>query len=678
MDTATRLQTIQPSQSAKEFVTIRKHSINSLSKTVFTDKARVISVPVAGQAAEAYHKAPLLLRLNTRHQLLSNIELFMRQASFQDSSAGIADASDMVVCMDIPDNLADMGDRSPGHSHVYVLGTAGCGKTRLLDEIVVRAIHMFSQVRIVQLDYACWSQMEPEDALLHLATQLKLAFVEDKDFEQAMKLQLRATTTTRLLCEQMLGAVQGFCQQTAPSLKVLFVVDNYKFPNMPQKPSLAQMFMQMADKFKSDFYVVAAVADPQGLPSNANIYKLRNGMRHAEAQVFIRDILVSSRNSALAGLLSNKLTGVIRIVRQYTGLNPHEIAMLFQYVHSDRDSDCMSLRMFAHLARQFVGSFNDPRYPLKLGCSDTTLQNIARRYNHLVDSTDLAKETVVRAYFNLQSQVPVDNTHKVFQQPALDHHPFVCLEHLENSAGLQFSSPRVAEYVLERAFGNDFMLEISRMLKTCDHGRYEMAYIASRWLSKTQSRGMPIFGHYCRNTLYRLNGRDPEESCKEVGWLSHNYGDVLGKVASIMSYSQASHQLALNRTNGLDFIYQPCNGQDAAQYVVLAMVQSDQNMRDIIDAWETKLYNSDGQKKNVKLTPLRRVLAGMRQVAMVRCRLPGNQPKQPLRLHLLGVRSTARNLKTCELHDDYGRYSVNVVDISSLKGLDGLHIRQFM
>ncbi|KAJ2452883.1 hypothetical protein EV183_002620 [Coemansia sp. RSA 2336] len=640
---------------------------------------QVISIPVFDQLRDA-DKSLLLLRLQPKSRLLSDIELFMNQTSFQDNQEEDTAVSSMVVCdMSVPDSFADESE-SPEHSHVFVLGRAGCGKTRLLDEIVVRGIHKFSHMRVVQLDYTTWSQMDPEDALVHLATQLKLAFIDEKSFEQVMRLEVRTTTTTHLLCEQMLVAVQEFCQLAEHGLKVMFVVDNYKFPDMSSgKPCLAQSFMQMVDKFKRSFYVVAAVADPQGLPANVNTYELRSEMTSTEAEVLVSGVLVSSHDHALTKLLSNNRKGVIRVVRQYTRLNPHEMAMLFKYVRDTHISDKMLLTDFAHLARQFVDSGDDPRYPLKLGSMETTLHDITYRYDHLIDTVDLVKETVIRAYFNLQAKVPLGSTSKVFQQSSLNHHPFVSLEHIAGSSGMQFTSPRVAEYVLKRVFETSSVLqEASRRLKTSDHDRYEMAYIASRWLSKTQSRGMPIFEHHCRSTLYKLNKKKPEESCIELGWLSQSYGDVLGKVSSVMAYSQASHEQALNRTKGLDFIYQLCNGQDASQYVVLAMMQSEKMIRDIIDIWETNVYLYNGSKRNVKLTPFRRVLAGISQAKVVRQMLPGNQSMQPLKLHLLCVQSTTESLNTCKIRDVYGRYHINVVDVSSLPGLKGLNIRQFI
>ncbi|KAJ2841686.1 hypothetical protein IWW36_006175, partial [Coemansia brasiliensis] len=175
-----------------------------------------------------------------------------------------------------------------------------------------------------------------------------------------------------------------------------------------------------------------------------------------------------------------------------------------------------------------------------------------------------------------------------------------------------------------------------------------------------------------------LNECNSEKICQEISWLGRNYGNILGNgVASTMTYSQASHQLALSHTNGLDFIYQLCNGEDAAQYVVLAMVQSDGVMRDIINAWKTRTFNDDGQEKNVKLTPFKRVLAGIQQATKVHSKLPGNQSKKPFRLHLLGTRSATVNLDTCELPDASGRSFVTIVDISSLRGLNNLNILQF-
>ncbi|KAJ2842371.1 hypothetical protein IWW36_005932, partial [Coemansia brasiliensis] len=262
--------------------------------------------------------------------------------------------------------------------------------------------------------------MEPREALLHLATQIKLAFNEDRTFNEVLRLQLRSNSTNETLCEQMLNVVQNFCQHMGElinqQLKVLFVIDNYKFPvvaSASREQCLAQRFMQMVDKYKQDFYVVAAVADPQGLPVNANIYELRNGMRRTEVEAFISGILVPSRNNALVSLFGNSRIDVIRIVRQYTKLNPHEMDMLFKYVHNNygfNSAQTMHLRDFAHLARQFVQSGNEPRYPLRLGHLETTLQDVASRYDSPSDTVESIKETVLRAYFNLQAEITLDST----------------------------------------------------------------------------------------------------------------------------------------------------------------------------------------------------------------------------------------------------------------------------
>ncbi|KAJ1756223.1 hypothetical protein LPJ69_004851 [Coemansia sp. RSA 1752] len=546
---------------------------------------------------------------------------------------------------------------------LLVTGCAGSGKTHILHELAIRSVWKTENVRIVYInDFQTWALDSDAEAILYFVEKVKSAFIQDTDFNDSFQLGVHIGTTAGSICMQVLMAVKAYCLKWASNnvpLKVVFCIDNYC---QAKSSSLASKFMQMVCDYTSTMFVVAAVFDARVIGNN-QVVKLPPAYHRTEAAAVITNVLIRQCTHSIARIWRVDQPRLLAIIQRYTMFNPLEVTELFQYAKSAR-----TINDFVQLASEFVCMFQSALPNLGF------VHDFGFANNSDGDTVDYvnnsAKKTLLQAYFHLQAKTPSHFKSQNFSNTAMmDNHPCIRYSILADGCSvLQFSAPRVANYMLYCTFGNECpLVEMSGLLGTSDQDRYDMAYAATQRLAQTP--GPNIADVVGPATLHTLVETEAHAVYSEIQGLKRTVLDP--RAVALVMQSEACGVNEPSRTKGVDFGSRSSTGESDMTYIIAVMVSSDGDMRAIMQALST----SSAEAGNAgPMSPTKRVLMGVGEALKLR---EVQKEGRKAEVILLGTSAAVSNLDRCVIRDPSGQLIIKVVDITDVECLGDLGIIQF-
>ncbi|KAJ2499720.1 hypothetical protein GGH96_003307 [Coemansia sp. RSA 1972] len=664
-DIAQVLMNISYTQELREIVIretrhIREQSPSSTNTE--EDIARIVSanILVMQDSLDIEYKRKSV-KLLLRPAITLNANAFPRVSEFLDRPIETtADYDTMLVNIESKaeeKNVESAGVAQNTSNVLLITGCAGSGKTHILHELAIRSVWKTEDVRIVYIhDFQTWARDSDAEAILYFVEKVKSAFIQDADFNDALQLGVHIGTTAGSICAQVLMAVKAYCIKKAKNsvpLKVLFCIDNYC---QAKSSSLASKFMQMVCDYTSTMFVVAAVFDARAIGNNRSV-KLPHAYHRTEAAAVITVRLIHECTHSIARIWRVDQPRLLAIVQRYTMFNPLEVTELFHYAKSAR-----SINDFVQLASEFVCAFQSAlpnlgsMHDFGFTCSDCDTVDYVN---------NSAKKTLLQAYFHLQARTPSHFQSQNFADSAMmDYHPCIRYNILaDGHSVLQFSAPRMANYMLHCTFGDKCPLsEMSGLLGTSDQDRYDMAYAATMRLAQTP--GPNIGDVVGPTTLHTLVETEAHDVYSEIRGLKRA---VLGPQAvALVVQSEACGVRELSRTKGVDFGSRSATGESAMSYIVAGMVSSDGDMRAIMQALSINHMEAVGNA--VPMSPMKRVVTGVNEALKLR---ELQNERREIEVILLGTSATVTNMDRCVIKDPMGRFAIKVVDITDVNYNDG-------
>ncbi|KAJ2121703.1 hypothetical protein IW147_004020 [Coemansia sp. RSA 720] len=610
------------------------------------------------------------VQLLLRPAITLNAHVFPRISEFLDRPVETTGHYDpMLVNIESKAEAKDVSESvgvAKNTSNVLLItGCAGSGKTHVLQELAVRALWKTENVRLVYIhDFQTWALDSDAEAILYFVEKVKSAFIQDVDFNDTLQLGVHIGTTAGSICSQVLMAVKAYCLERAKAnvpLKVVFCIDNYC---QAKSSSLASKFMQMVCDYTSTMFVVAAVFDARVVGTNRPV-KLPHAYHRTEAAAVITDVLIHQCTHNIVRIWRVDQPRLLTIVQRYTMFNPLEVTELFRYAKSARCIDD-----FVQLASEFICVFQSALPNLGFVHDFGFARNPDRDIVDYINSS--AKKTLLQAFFHLQAKTPSHFKSQNFSDTAMmDYHPCIRFNvQGDGCSSLQFSSPRVANYMLYCTFGGKCpLVEMSELLGTSDQDRYDMAYAATQRLAQTP--GTNIADTMGPTTVHRLVEAEAHAMYSEIRALKR--ADLDPQAVALVVQSEACGVRELSRTWGLDFGSRSATGETDMAYIIAVMVSSDSDMRAIMQALST---NSIEAIQNTGLmSPMKRVLMGVNEALKLR---NVQRESRKMEVFLLGTSSTVNNMNRCEIKDPSGRFIIKLLDITDVKCLEVLDISQFL